>query len=162
MKITSKKVKVLRYEVIEDDGGGLSLYVWRGKKLTYIHSGYEYCPGQLTGDIKSLRQGADPAADWEGNEIGVCEYPTEGWDFSLEVIADNAGFYPGRMNGAGQTEFRKILLMNGKKNATPEINMYEAFTPEEIGVIETYLLLCNTNARVDYLIPNEMEAELGI
>ena len=57
-----------------------------------------------------------------------------------------------------------ILCMNRKKSAIPEkiyAKIHEVFTPEEIGVIETYLLLCNTNARVDYLIPNEMEAELG-
>ena len=57
-----------------------------------------------------------------------------------------------------------ILCMNGKKSAIPEkvyTRMYEAFTPEEIGVIETYLFFCDTNTGADYLTPNEMEEKLG-
>ena len=57
-----------------------------------------------------------------------------------------------------------ILCMNGKKSAIPEkmyAKIHEAFTLEEIGVIETYLFFCDTNAGADYLTPNEMEAELG-
>ena len=54
--------------------------------------------------------------------------------------------------------------MNGKKSAIPEkmyAKIHEVFTPEEIGVIETYLFFCDTNTGADYLTPNEMEAELG-
>jgi len=54
--------------------------------------------------------------------------------------------------------------MNRKKSAIPEkmyAKIHEAFTLEEIGVIETYLFFCDTNAGADYLTPNEMEAELG-
>jgi len=57
-----------------------------------------------------------------------------------------------------------ILCMNRKKSAIPEkmyAKIHEAFTLEEIGVIETYLFFCDTNAGADYLTPNEMEAELG-
>ena len=57
-----------------------------------------------------------------------------------------------------------ILCMNGKKSAIPEkvyAKIHEVFTLEEIGVIETYLFFCDTNAGADYLTPNEMEAELG-
>ena len=58
-----------------------------------------------------------------------------------------------------------ILCMNGKKSAIPEkmyAKIHAAFTPEEIGVIETYLFFCVANTGADYLTPNEMEVKLGI
>ena len=58
-----------------------------------------------------------------------------------------------------------ILCMNRKKSAIPEkmyAKIHAAFTPEEIGVIETYLFFCVANTGADYLTPNEMEVKLGI
>jgi len=57
-----------------------------------------------------------------------------------------------------------ILCMNRKKSAIPEkmyAKIHAAFTPEEIGVIETYLFFCVANTGADYLTPNEMEVKLG-
>ena len=57
-----------------------------------------------------------------------------------------------------------ILCMNRKKSAIPEkmyAKIHAAFTPEEIGVIETYLFFCVANTWADYLTPNEMEVKLG-
>ena len=54
--------------------------------------------------------------------------------------------------------------MNRKKSAIPEkmyAKIHAAFTPEEIGVIETYLFFCVANTGADYLTPNEMEVKLG-
>lgn len=59
------------YKVIEDNGGGLALVVFAedGETVEYIHTGYEYNPGQLTADLEALKNGADPAKEWEGNDL---------------------------------------------------------------------------------------------
>jgi len=53
------------YKVIEDNGGGLSLFVLRGRKVIYSHSGYEYNRGQLTQDLDELDSGTD-VTSWDG------------------------------------------------------------------------------------------------
>lgn len=103
-----------QYMVIEDNGGGLTLLVMEEEKVAYVHSGYEHTPGELTRDIEDIRGGADPARDWDGNELHhVSENPEEleswfphtqegaGWN----VIADNGGTYPDKMGTAGKIEF---------------------------------------------------------
>ena len=59
-----------KYEVIEDNSGGLTLAVFNENgNVEYLHSGYEYGnPGNLMMDIILLRNGADPVRDWDGNE----------------------------------------------------------------------------------------------
>ncbi|MGR3220915.1 MAG: hypothetical protein ACUZ8H_14020 [Candidatus Anammoxibacter sp.] len=58
----------LKWEVTENGGGGLSLWIWDEEILIYAHSGYEYDPGQLSKDIQDLK--VDDCIDnWEGNEI---------------------------------------------------------------------------------------------
>lgn len=105
------------YKVIEDNGGGLALVVFAedGETIEYIHSGYEYNPGQLTEDLEALKNGDDPAKDWDGNDLNNAEMEApedleswfpwsqkgQGW----EVVADNDGIYPEDMGGAASREF---------------------------------------------------------
>lgn len=97
------------FEVFENNAGGLALVVY-GPHYTveYIHTGYEYSPGQLSADLGALQEGADPATEWEGNEIddfsGDQVYDlTEGaWG---QAIADNWGTYYHLMGAAGRREF---------------------------------------------------------
>ena len=97
------------YEVFESNGGGLTLVVY-GPRYTveYIHTGYEYSPGQLSADLDALRRGDDPATEWEGNEIDdyngdlAYDLATGAWG---QVIADSWGVYYHHMGGAGQREF---------------------------------------------------------
>lgn len=116
-----------KYKVIEDNGGGLALVVFAQDEETieYIHTGYEYNPGQLTEDLENLKNGDDPAEDWDNNMMddeeliaSVREYrdsePSEfefwfpwdekgtGWD----VVADNEGIYPEEMGAAAKIEFK--------------------------------------------------------
>ena len=106
------------YKVIEDNGGGLALVVFAedGETVEYIHTGYEYNPGQLTEDLEALKNGDDPAKDWDGNDLDSVdglENPTdlEGWfpwnqkGQGWEVVADNDGIYPEDMGGAASREF---------------------------------------------------------
>lgn len=98
-------------KVIEDDGGGLRLYVMdQTDTCIYAHYGYEYRPGALTEDLKALIED-DSVADWEGCEENVAE----AWE---ELEIDNIGYtkiaavtdgelklYPHKMGAAGQKEF---------------------------------------------------------
>lgn len=106
------------YKVIEDNGGGLTLVVFAQDKETieYIHTGYEYNPGQLTEDLENLKNGDDPANDWDGNEMDSAEmedledleswFPWDQKGTGWEVVADNDGIYPEDMGAAAKIEFK--------------------------------------------------------
>lgn len=97
-----------RYEVIEDNGGGLALVVFsQDNKVIYLHTGYEYNVGQLQQDLRSIQIGDNPVTDWDGNEDSpqtvydnIISYPC-GWS----IIADCDGIYPEQMGSAGRLEF---------------------------------------------------------
>ena len=95
-----------KYEVIEDNGGGLTLVVFdTDGNVEYLHSGYEYSVGALQADIASLVE--DDASTWDGND----EYPQVTYDdmtsdeYGWKIIADNDGIYPDEMGIAGCKEF---------------------------------------------------------
>lgn len=96
----------MNYKVFEDNGGGLHLVVYNQKeKPIYYHSGYEYVKGQLTEDLKALKDGDNPVTDWEGNEIeSLWTYEQEReWlqNGGLALIDDNGEIFLDRMGGAG-------------------------------------------------------------
>lgn len=106
------------YKVIEDNGGGLTLVVFAqdDETIEYIHTGYEYNPGQLTEDLEALKNGDDPVADWDGNELDSVEdmenpedleswFPWDQKGIGWEVVADNKGIYPEDMGSIAKTEF---------------------------------------------------------
>lgn len=102
------EIKIRRYEVIEDNGGGLHLVVFaESGEVEYLHTGYEYVNGQLKNDIKLLESGDNPAKDWEENE----ENPQEVYDnitsfeYGWKIVADNDGIYPDKMGSAACLEF---------------------------------------------------------
>ena len=88
-KASLDKQAALTWQVSENNGGGLTLYVWDGDKLIYGHAGYEYNPGQLSEDIGALKKG-DNTSDWEGNDITdediVKTYRTKSDDHGQETI----------------------------------------------------------------------------
>lgn len=106
-----------KYMVIEDNGGGLTLVVFAadGETIEYIHSGYEYNPGQLTEDLEALNNGDDPVKDWDGNDLNNAEMEApedlESWfpwnqkGVGWETVADNGGIYPEDMGAAARAEF---------------------------------------------------------
>ena len=105
------------YKVIEDNGGGLTLVVFAedGETIDYIHTGYEYNPGQLTEDLENLKDGDDPKRDWDGNALEDAEmenpedleswFPWDQKGIGWEVVADNDGNYPEVMGAAAEEEF---------------------------------------------------------
>lgn len=98
-----------KYEVIEDNGGGLTLVVFnKNGKVDYLHSGYEYEKhGRLICDLEALKNGDNPVADWDGNE----DNPQAVYDnivsfeYGWEIVADNDGMYPDKMGCAACFEF---------------------------------------------------------
>lgn len=97
-----------KYEVIEDNGGGLTLVTFdENGTVDYLHTGYEYVVGSLTMDLEALKNGDNPVEDWDGNE----ENPQKVYDniisyeYGWKIVADNDGIYPNKMGGAACTEF---------------------------------------------------------
>jgi len=98
------------YKVIEDNGGGLSLFVLRGSRVIWSHSGYEYSRGQLTTDLDALDAGTD-VTRWDGgddNPQGAYDSLT-GYEYGWQVVATGGGgkrkVYPHHMGAAAQLEF---------------------------------------------------------
>lgn len=105
--------KIVKYEVIEDNGGGLYLVVFDSNdKCVYLHDGYEYVPGQLTADVKAIVNGADPTIDgWDGNaEDPQYAYAAiTSYQYGWAIVADNTFIYTNRMGGAAQLEFGALV-----------------------------------------------------
>lgn len=111
--------------VIEDNGGGLHLVVFRNSdenEIEYLHSGYEYCPGQLMQDLWALFCGDDPREEWDGNDITgdfiLFEdlFSMETINCGWKIVADNDGAYPFRFGAAAQHELSmQIILQNPKR-----------------------------------------------
>jgi hypothetical protein len=101
----------MRYQVIEDNGGGLGLYVFRGKTVIYGHMGYEYIPGDLITGLDALDNG-DNTRTWEGNSdnpqadydsITSYEY---GWKIVAEGNNGKRTLYKSCMGAAAMLEFK--------------------------------------------------------
>ena len=103
---------IKRYQVIENNGGGLTLVVFgSNNNVEYMHDGYEYNPGQLQQDLKALRDGDDPANDWGGNAedpqamLRIMYDNITSYEYGWEIVADNDGIYPDKMGAAACIEF---------------------------------------------------------
>jgi len=102
----------MRFQVIEDNGGGLYLVVFDDDDACiWYASGYEYSPANLQEDIAALKEGSHPVADeWESNIPDGCT-PQQLYDkltsyeYGWQIIADNDGIYPGCMGAAGRAVF---------------------------------------------------------
>lgn len=98
-----------KFEVIEDNGGGLTLVVFGNDgNVEYLHSGYEYgTTGRLINDLKALKNGDNPSVDWDGNSDNPqVEYDDmTSYKYGWEIVADNDGLYPNKMGNAACIEF---------------------------------------------------------
>ena len=115
MQITSVSKAINEYQVIEDNGGGLALYVFGeggidGGVVVFAHTSYEYNKGQLSIDLDNLDAGGDVAL-WDGNEDDpqalyddLDNFET-GWQKVAEGFDGKRNLYPKLMGTAAQLEF---------------------------------------------------------
>lgn len=104
-----------KYSVIEDNGGGITLITFdKNENIDYLHTGYEYCPGQLKEDLKELEKDA-PIEFWDGNDLYALDvenpkdmeswFPWDEKGVGWNIVADNDGIYPEVMGSAACSEF---------------------------------------------------------
>jgi hypothetical protein len=135
-----KEIKITetnrKFEVYEDNGGGLTLFIFdeEGKSITYAHSGYEYNSGQLERAINAIIDGdIDFLEEWEGNGFydGIQFNPWESIGLSLneiyessilndELVMDNDGVYRHVMGSNARGELKefipKYVVVTGSKS----------------------------------------------
>ena len=101
----------MKYKVVEDNGGGLHLYVFSGSKCVWAHTGYEYSPGNLIADLGGLESGDDPRRNWEGgaDDPQATYENTTGYEYGWEIVAEGGKgrrkLHKGKMGRAAQIEF---------------------------------------------------------
>lgn len=103
-----------KLEVIEDNGGGLGLYIHDDDgKVIYGHHGYEHEPQALLNDIKAYINDPD-TSDWDGNMDdpqaaydGYKEYDEDGqytgpqgWQIVYRYDSGTSTIYHSRMGVA--------------------------------------------------------------
>lgn len=98
-----------KHEVYESNAGNLTLIAYNKRgQADYIHTGYEFVPGQLKQDLQALADGADPVVDWDGNEIEdltaeqIAEAENGEWGV---LVADNDGIY---LDHAGSAAYNEL------------------------------------------------------
>jgi|GEM_PF-2499219 hypothetical protein len=104
----------LSYQVIEDNGGGLSLWVWNNDKLIFGHVGYEYLSTNadtgLVPDLNALDAG-DNTSSWEGNDATQEDHDSltdseYGWKLIAEGgTGKDRTLYPDQMGRAAEIAF---------------------------------------------------------
>ena len=100
----------LRWQVIEDNGGGLHLAVLEDGRCIYYGHGYEHNEDGLRADVQALREGQHPIRDGWGMPVDVDD-PQAAYDnitryeYGWAVVADGEGIYYDRMGAAAQRVF---------------------------------------------------------
>lgn len=112
----------MKYKVIEDNGGGLHLYVFSGRRCVWAHTGYEYNSDGLLEDLKALEAGAnplgghndgyaDPNGEWNGgyDDPQAVYDATISYEYGWEVVAEGSKgkrkLHKARMGRAAQLAF---------------------------------------------------------
>jgi hypothetical protein len=99
------------FKAIEDNAGGLHLFVFESDRCIYAAHGFEEGLGGLTDAIKSIADGSDPTNDWDGGdenpEASWAEHEAreERWPHGYKTVADEDGQYPDVMGRAARREF---------------------------------------------------------
>jgi hypothetical protein len=95
-----------KYQVIEDNGGGLHLFIFRGDRPIAYVGGYEARPEGLIEDLGALDAGTN-IKGWELDlTIDPCEQRDSitRYEYGWEIVATGGGgkrtLYPDRMGAA--------------------------------------------------------------
>ena len=101
------------YSVVEDNAGGLTLFVFSDlarSKVIFAHTGYQYddMQGRLVEDLAALQADITSVAEWEGND----EQGQAMWDgldvqsYGWKVVANEHGpIAAEKMGVAARREF---------------------------------------------------------
>lgn len=108
---------MLNYQVLEDNGGGIHLFVFEGEeaKVIFAHSGYN----SLIEDIAELKKGGHPIHDgWDGNidpeeyecstldeYYDLIRYYVDSYNITTPIVADQNGIYPEKMGASAHKAF---------------------------------------------------------
>ncbi len=98
----------LRWQVIEDNAGGLHLAVLEDGRCIYYGHGYEHNEGGLQADVQALREGQHPIRDgWEmsADDPQAAYDELTSYEYGWAVVADDEGIYYDRMGAAAQRVF---------------------------------------------------------
>ena len=104
---------MIKFNVIEDNGGGITLFVFDiNGNVIYGHTGYEFQHGQIKEDIKELESMEYGDDFYLGHWGDDCEEkPQSLYDMMMseptgyKIIADENGIYPELMGISGEDEF---------------------------------------------------------
>lgn len=100
------------YTVIEDNGGGLHLFLFRPgtEKIVMGFTGFEYTPGSLVESLNALDSG-DNARSWDGKmddaqaQWDYIQSHDSGYDVICYGENGERTIKPEKMGSAGQIEF---------------------------------------------------------
>ena len=112
----------MKYQVIEDDGGGLSLFVFRGRAIIYARNEYEFGRGNLLRDLDALDAGRDPTAWLRGSKSPQADFEAiTSHEFGWQIVAEGnehgkRQLYKSRMGPAAQSVFG----VSGRERAVSE------------------------------------------
>ena len=98
----------LRWQVLEDNGGGLQLAVFEGGRVIFYGHGYEHNEDGLRSDIEALREGQHPIrGGWEMpvDDPQAAYDELTSYEYGWAVVADDEGVYYDRMGAAAQRVF---------------------------------------------------------
>lgn len=104
----------LTWQVVEDNGGGLHLFVFEENDVIYYADGYEHSDDALRDAVQALRDGRDPRAEgWElpiwvvegEHDIQRIYDELTSNQYGWQIVADQDGIYPDRMGAAALRAF---------------------------------------------------------
>ncbi len=108
-RISEEKIDRVKWEVIEDSGGGLYLAVFDGDKCIYFTAGLEHYPENLKINLQALDNGENPTY-WDSYPI-VDKTPQEryddltSWEYGWTIVATDAAIFPERMGASATKAF---------------------------------------------------------
>ena len=106
-------MKKSQFQYIEDNGGGLHLFIFRDGVVTDAITNLEYADAGEGKEVypRLLKDAEDEVATWEGHVADVIDitandfYATFLDDITSAVVADEEGIYPYRMGAAAARYF---------------------------------------------------------
>ncbi len=94
-------VKKTKFEVIEDNGGGMYLVAFKDDTPVFFGTGYQHNRDNLLTDTQGLMAGEDPQG-WEGESDPVAAYDELiSHEYGWEIIADQDMVYVDKMGKSG-------------------------------------------------------------